>query len=961
MRHITRLTGGILAFILLVSGTASLAATLSGMVTDEVTGQPIRFATAKIKELNRSVHTDADGRFVFFDIAEGSYTIVVKAHGYESRQWFNQSTSQLTAGTFRLAKLDAATMASMARELLESTRRTDTFPSHWSVRGFQSYLGLFPGTVQRYYGAPLHIRGSAANEVAFFVDGQSQVDPFTGYPISAISHNAITSAQLQSGFISPAYGGFAGGMGEVVTREAGSHWHGSIEASADDSQDDGSDYRLLAVDLAGPLTAGSDKLTVAAAGEGRNYGDRNPGSSSDWNWLNTWQGKISWRATDRLRAGIGTRGSYLDWKYTPRAYMFDARHAPRGVDENYSVWTSIGWEFGQTGKATGELVWTSNKHRQGDGTYFDELWSYGRPGGNGRFDQTQLFYSWDDMSLNEDSLQIGHHVVNHTPIVESLLVVPLPGGDSTAKSFVVRGDESNLWDDLFLQKTTALSGRFEFVNDVSVMRTTHALRLGYQFESYSVRSYHHLFPTNIYKGINGGFDDIDRYGYDLFGEEEDGDSPDGAKHPLFSAAYFSDHTTIDEFTIDAGIRYDFLDYDAYELISTTNPLDPYDAATYADTAHGLTDQQREYLRQQSQVLSPDELKKRQSYGRVSPRVAVSYPASDNATLHASYGHYLQRPAFENIYSNFDYLEYKVRTGGYHYAFGNAAIEPTRTEQYDFGAEFRPADEVRLDATWFRRDVRNPIDVITQPAAPNSFDMLVNGGAFESHGLEVQARLMPVHGLSGLAGYTYSTTDRKYTYGNTQQNISWTVGEAPPQFAPAEWDQKHKITLVADARSGNGAGPEIAKWHPLENAGLSAIFAVGSGFPYSAVAVYNEVTLGAISPKPAGAVFSARTPWTTRLDLRVDKEVSAFGTRLDLYLWGINVLDRGNVVEVYQGSGEPDNTGWLQTPDGQSFVQNNGAIHDSSFLTGEQKYRLRENDPSHYDIPRQLRFGLRVVL
>jgi hypothetical protein len=59
-----------------------------------VTGQPIQFATAKIKELGRSVHSDADGHFVFLDIADGGYTIVVKAHGYESRQWFNEKTGE---------------------------------------------------------------------------------------------------------------------------------------------------------------------------------------------------------------------------------------------------------------------------------------------------------------------------------------------------------------------------------------------------------------------------------------------------------------------------------------------------------------------------------------------------------------------------------------------------------------------------------------------------------------------------------------------------------------------------------------------------------------------------------------------------------------------------------------------------------------------------------------------------
>ena len=134
---------------------------------------------------------------------------------------------------------------------------------------------------------------------------------------------------------------------------------------------------------------------------------------------------------------------------------------------------------------------------------------------------------------------------------------------------------------------------------------------------------------------------------------------------------------------------------------------------------------------------------------------------------------------------------------------------------------------------------------------------------------------------------------------------------------------------------------------------------GTGFPYSTQSVYNEVALGAVSTRPSGPFGSERMPPVYRLDLRANKSFSVAGGDLEVYLWVINLFDRKNVSDVYQGTGKPDNTGWLETPDGQQFVQNNPTIHDSSYLTGEQKYMLRQNDPANFDIPRQIRFGMRV--
>jgi hypothetical protein len=94
-------------------------------------------------------------------------------------------------------------------------------------------------------------------------------------------------------------------------------------------------------------------------------------------------------------------------------------------------------------------------------------------------------------------------------------------------------------------------------------------------------------------------------------------------------------------------------------------------------------------------------------------------------------------------------------------------------------------------------------------------------------------------------------------------------------------------------------------------------------------------------------------------MKLNKSFAIQGVDFEIFAWITNLLDRSNVVDVYDATGEPNNTGWLETPDGQQFIQGHSTIHDASYLTGEQKYNLRQNDPANFDIPRQIRFGMRV--
>lgn len=944
------------------------AASISGRITDASNGEPVVFATVRLLELGTEVHTDADGRYVFDGVAAGRYTVAVTFAGYSG-----YSIGVVEVQMEGQKTLDAALQPDIAPMYRRDTEQTSVGlrdkpgpegTSHGDpirlydlpIRGYEDYVAIQAGTVRRFYGAPVHVRGGRIEEFSYEVDGFSQQDPFTGRSFTAINGNTVDDISFYPGYSDPSNGWLASGHAEVSTKETWS-MGGSFEAITDNFHGEKSDYNLYALDLSGPLLAQTPgRLTYAIAGEYRTFGTREVGGRDDWNYLGAWHANLRWRPTERTSTLLGTRGSYEDWKYTPRAWYFNSEHAPRGVDENYSVFGKLEHEFSRRTKLGASGSWFSSSHVQGDGVHFDDLWAYGRVGGNPHFDQTVLFTAWDNMFLDPDSLAADRYYPLVTPVVESTVTVELPDGSTVQKSFIVRGDEATVWDDYYKQKGSYFSGSFNLEHAHSRRAQGH---LGFEFQRHTTRTYHRLFPVNVWQGDNGGFDDIDRFGYDEFGNESDSET-DGVKHPVFCAGYINERLELRDFTVDFGVRWDRFDYDATGLVDPENPLDPYDRATYADTASGLSDDERNELRQGSYKLSEDELIEIDAINRLSPRVSASMPVGSSTTLHFGAGKFVQRPRLSGLYTNYDYLEYKLHTGGYNYVFANPTLEPTESVIYEAGVSQKLSDDATANVSVYTKGFRNLVGATTQPSIPNSYSSLTDAGDATVKGLELAVRLSPARGVAAQASYTLSdVSDDDRSYASTNSNIAWTVAQPRKIGGPFTFEQEHRFTGVLDFRTGPDDGPMVGESYPLSNAGITFLFEAGSGFPYSPVSVYNEITLGAISPRPAGPIGSESTPATYRLDLKANKTITAMGVDLEVYLWVINLFDRDNVVDVYRGTGEPDNTGWLDTPDGQQFVQDNGNIHDTSYLTGEQKYQLRQNDPANYDIPRQIRFGMRV--
>jgi hypothetical protein len=203
-------------------------------------------------------------------------------------------------------------------------------------------------------------------------------------------------------------------------------------------------------------------------------------------------------------------------------------------------------------------------------------------------------------------------------------------------------------------------------------------------------------------------------------------------------------------------------------------------------------------------------------------------------------------------------------------------------------------------------------------------------------------------------YTLSYATGTGSYNNTQTNIFWKNPDGPPKTtSPLDYDRRHAIIGIFDIRTLKGEGPMVGNYHPLENFGLNIVTQISSGLPYTPTEVYDAANAAlSVDQVPTGGINSANGPWTFNIDLKMERVFDVGNFKLKPYVWVKNLLNRENVLSVYEGTGEPNTTGFLESEEGQNNIAERGDEY-------EYRYDLLQNNPKNYANPRMVFAGLRV--
>jgi outer membrane receptor for ferrienterochelin and colicin len=237
---------------------AGVSGKVSGKVTDQKTGEVLPGANVVLPGTGLGASTDVNGEYFILRVPPGAYTLNVTLLGYRAVTVKNVQVSidQTTRISVELSQesvtlkdeiVITAERPPVQRDATSSTQYVDAkqiaaLPVADAREGLLLQTGVFLDPIpaigglggagrgeQRYA-----VRGGTQEEVKWFVDGvrtaalvEGRAD--RGGSFTNVNQNAVQEIQLLTGGFSAEYGEAQSGIVNVVTKEGGSRFSGSVE------------------------------------------------------------------------------------------------------------------------------------------------------------------------------------------------------------------------------------------------------------------------------------------------------------------------------------------------------------------------------------------------------------------------------------------------------------------------------------------------------------------------------------------------------------------------------------------------------------------------------------------------------------------------------------------------------------------------------------------------------------
>ena len=352
-----------------------------------------------------------------------------------------------------------------------------------------------------------------------------------------------------------------------------------------------------------------------------------------------------------------------------------------------------------------------------------------------------------------------------------------------------------------------------------------------------------------------------------------------------------------------------------------------------------------------------------------PRVAFSFPISDEAVFFAHYDILTRRP--DDVRMNpVTYFYFTELTG--RNAINNPSLKPMQTIDYELGFKQKLTSSSALSISAFYKEIRDEIQVYRYTGAyPNDYSSYNNIDFGTTKGITIDYDLRRTSNARVRAGYTLQFASGTGSSPTTQAGLIAAQLPNLRTLIPMDVDQRHAFNLSFDYRFADGKnynGPTIDRskkdkpaLQVLSNAGASITFRGGSGTPYTRQSNVTHALIGG-TQLLTGTINGSRLPWQFSLEAKIDKDFyfdmgkkKGGDTRkgsLNVYLTCNNILNSKNIMGVYSYTGLPNDDGYLSAPEKQSEI--NDKLSPETY---RHMYELYINNPGHYSSPRTLRLGL----
>ena len=361
-------------------------------------------------------------------------------------------------------------------------------------------------------------------------------------------------------------------------------------------------------------------------------------------------------------------------------------------------------------------------------------------------------------------------------------------------------------------------------------------------------------------------------------------------------------------------------------------------------------------------ISSDAFEDYKAQVSVMPRIAFSFPVSEESSFFAHYDILTKRPTTG---VRFDPYEYQfIQTRGQ--AINNSNLKPEKTIDYELGFQQVLTRTSSIKISAFYREQRDNVQLINVVEAyPATYRTFGNRDFGTVKGLTVAYDMRQTGNIRMTANYTLQFADGT---GSDATSMSALVNAGLPNLRvifPYSYDQRHAFNFTFDYRYGEGQdynGPMVGKTRIFENTGLNLIANVNSGSPYSSQTFITDEGIGALNAGINGTLNGSRLPWQYRLDIQADKTINIeYGSKenkkktafLQVYVRATNLFNQFNVLNVYRATGNWDDDGYLAAAASQTSIQNQ--IDEQSF---RDYYTMKIQNPFNISIPRTIRLGVK---
>ncbi|MEE9431643.1 MAG: carboxypeptidase-like regulatory domain-containing protein, partial [Melioribacteraceae bacterium] len=267
----------LLLSIVSVSLFASTTGKVRGTIIDSQTGEPLIGANIMLRGTSLGAASDVNGVFIILRVAPGSYEVKASMIGYKATtiKGINvevdrtiQLSIELTPATIESEEVVVTAKQELVR-LDVSASETNIQASDIEELPFanrvEDVIGMQAGVQGSLVEGNLEIRAGDASEVNVLIDGYSTVDSKMGKVSFPINKGSIQEIKILRGGYNAEYGESRSGVVNIVTKNPSNDFHLSL------------DYQL---EPAGKRHAGRDRYDPASYWQYRLYDGANADSAS---------------------------------------------------------------------------------------------------------------------------------------------------------------------------------------------------------------------------------------------------------------------------------------------------------------------------------------------------------------------------------------------------------------------------------------------------------------------------------------------------------------------------------------------------------------------------------------------------------------------------------------------------------------------------------------------------------